>query len=166
MKTPSQLVSAKCSNLISRHFAPWTLLITPKHIVANHASFYRTEQVLGCGASVLKWIQSWANHICLPGTKANYVTFLVAQMVKCLPTVRETWVRSLGWEDPLEKDMATHCSILAWKIPRMEEPGRLQSTGLQKVGEDWASSLSLSRQTGASWPPYQIQLALCASVHS
>ena len=166
MKTPSQLVSAKCSNLISRHFAPWTLLITPKRIVANHPSFYRTEQVLGRGASVLKWIQSWANHICLPGTKANYVTFLVAQMVKCLPTVRETWVRSLGWEDPLEKEMATHCSILAWKIPRMEEPGRLQSTGLQKVGEDWASSLSLSRQTGTSWPPYQIQMALCASVHS
>ena len=46
-------------------------------------------------------------------------------MVKCLPTMRETWVRSLGREDPLEKEMATHFSTLAWKIPWMEEPGRL-----------------------------------------
>ena len=50
---------------------------------------------------------------------------LVAQMVKNLPAVRETWVRSLGQEDPLEKEMATHPSILAWKVPWMEEPGRL-----------------------------------------
>ena len=55
--------------------------------------------------------------------------FLVAQMVKRLPTVQETRVRSQGWEDPLEKEMATHSSILAWKIPWMEEPGRLQSMG-------------------------------------
>ena len=53
-------------------------------------------------------------------------------MVKRLPEVRETQVRSLGWEDPLEKEMATHSSILAWKIPWTEEPGRLQSLGLQK----------------------------------
>ena len=53
----------------------------------------------------------------------------VAQMVKRLPTTRETWVRSLGWEDLVEKEMATHCSILAWKIPWTEEPGRLQSMG-------------------------------------
>ena len=51
----------------------------------------------------------------------------MAQMVKHLPTVQETWVQSLGQEDPLEKEMATHSSILAWKIPCMEEPGRLQS---------------------------------------
>ena len=50
-------------------------------------------------------------------------------MVKCLPTMQETWVRSLGREDPLEKEMATHSSILAWKIPRTEEPGGLQSMG-------------------------------------
>ena len=54
------------------------------------------------------------------------LTFLVAQMVKCLPAMRETWVQSLGWEDPLEKEMATHSSILAWEIPWREEPGRLQ----------------------------------------
>ena len=59
---------------------------------------------------------------------------LVAQMVKCLPALREIWIRSLGREDPLEKELATHSSILAWKIPWMEEPGGLQSTGSQRVG--------------------------------
>ena len=54
-------------------------------------------------------------------------------MVKHLPTMRQTQVRSLGWEDLLEKEMATHSSILAWKIPWMEEPGRLQSMGSQRV---------------------------------
>ena len=54
-------------------------------------------------------------------------------MVKRLPTMRETLVRSLDWEDPLEKEMATHSSILAWRIPWMGEPGRLQSLGLQRV---------------------------------
>ena len=57
-------------------------------------------------------------------------------MVKHLPTMWETWVQSLGREDPLEKEMATHSSIFAWKIPWTEEPGRLQSTGLQRVGHD------------------------------
>ena len=58
---------------------------------------------------------------------------LVAQMVKNPPAVRETWLRSLGWEDPLEKGMATDSSILAWRIPQTEAPGRLQSMGLQRV---------------------------------
>ena len=57
-------------------------------------------------------------------------------MVKRLLIVQETWVRSLGWEDPLEKGMATHSSTLAWKIPRTEEPCRLQSMGSQRVGHD------------------------------
>ena len=61
---------------------------------------------------------------------------LVAQMVKRLPAVRETRVRSLDWEDPLEKEMATHSSTLAWRIPWTEEPGGLQSMGLQRVGHD------------------------------
>ena len=60
----------------------------------------------------------------------------MAQMVKSLPAVWETWVRFLGQEDPLEKKMATHSRILAWKIPWMEEPGGLQSMGLQRVGHD------------------------------
>ena len=57
-------------------------------------------------------------------------------MVKHLPTMRETRVQSLGWEDLLEKEMATHSSILAWRIPWMEEPDRLQSTGSQRAGHD------------------------------
>ena len=61
---------------------------------------------------------------------------LVAQLVKNLPAVQETQVRSLGREDPLEKEMATHSSILAWKIPWTEETGGLQSTGSQRVGHD------------------------------
>ena len=69
---------------------------------------------------------------------------LVAQTVKCLPTMWETWVQSLGQEDLLEKEMATHSSILAWKIPWTEEPGGLQSMGSQRVGHDWETSLSLS----------------------
>ena len=61
---------------------------------------------------------------------------LVAQMVKNLPAVKETRVQSLGWEDHLEKEMATHSSTLAWKISWKEEPGRLQSVGSQRVGND------------------------------
>ena len=61
---------------------------------------------------------------------------LVAQRVKNLPTMREIWVRSLGWEDPLEEGMATYSSILAWKIPWTEKPGRLQSMGSQRIGHN------------------------------
>ena len=60
----------------------------------------------------------------------------MAHTVKRLPAMQETRVRSLGQEDPLEKEMATHSSILAWKIPWIEEPGRLQSMGSQRVGHD------------------------------
>ena len=61
---------------------------------------------------------------------------LVAPRLKRLPGMRETWVRSLGREDPLETGMATHSSTLAWRIPWREEPGRLQSMGSQRVGHD------------------------------
>ena len=64
------------------------------------------------------------------------LTSLVAQMVKYLSTMRETRVRSLGWEDPLEKEMAIHSSTIAWKIPWTEEPGGLQSMGSQRVRHD------------------------------
>ena len=60
----------------------------------------------------------------------------MAQTVKHLPTMPETWVQSLGWEDPLEKEMTTHSSVLAWRIPWTEEPGGLQSMGLQIVSHD------------------------------
>ena len=70
-------------------------------------------------------------------SNADYLmASLVAQRLKHLPAMQETWVRYLGQEDPLEKEMATHSSILAWRTPWTEEPGGLQSTGLQRVGHD------------------------------
>ena len=73
---------------------------------------------------------------------------LMAQIIKNLPVMWETWVRSLGWENPLEKGMATHSSILAWRIPQTEVPGGLQPMGLQRVGHDW---LLLSGQASANF---------------
>ena len=66
----------------------------------------------------------------------SHRTSLVAQMIRNLPAMWETWVRSLGGKDPLEKEMATHSSTLAWKIPWMEESGRLQSMESQRVGHE------------------------------
>ena len=60
-------------------------------------------------------------------------------VVRNLPAMQETWFQSLGWEDPLEKEVATHSSILAWRIPWTEKPGGLQSRGLQRVGHDLAT---------------------------
>ena len=77
------------------------------------------------------------------GVRHSWISFIVppltslgAQMVKYLPTMQETRVQSLGWEDHLEKEMATHSSILVWKIPQTEEPGRLQSMVSQRVGHE------------------------------
>ena len=77
----------------------------------------------------------------------------MAQRLKCLPTIWETQVRSLGQEDPLEKEMATHSSTFAWRIPWREESCRLQSMGSQRVGYNWATSLthSLKIATGLPW---------------
>ena len=61
---------------------------------------------------------------------------MVVQMIKNPPAMQETWVQSLGWEDSLEKEMASHSSIFAWRIPWTEEPGRIQSMGLQRVGHE------------------------------
>ena len=69
---------------------------------------------------------------------------LVAQRLKCLPPMQETQVQSLGWEDPLEKEMAIHSSILAWRIPWIEEPGGLQSMGSQRVRHNWVTLLYLT----------------------
>ena len=64
------------------------------------------------------------------------IGFPVAQMAKNLPAMQETWVQSLGWDDPLEKGMATHSNILAWGIPWTDEPGGLQSTGSLRVAHN------------------------------
>ena len=73
----------------------------------------------------------------------------MTQLAKNLPAVQETWVQSLGWEDPLEKGMVTHSIILAWRIPWMEEPGGLQSVGSQRVGYD--EQLSLLFKKHSKW---------------
>ena len=85
-----------------------------------------------------KGISSSYRNLISPGQNILNVEFPprglhLSQMVKSLPSLWETQVQSLGWEDPLEKEIATHASILAWKIPWMEEPGRLQSTGSKRV---------------------------------
>ena len=79
----------------------------------------------------LSWIQSYSS-LNLNNSKESRKAFLRAQSVKNLPTRQETPVRFLGWEDPLEKEMSTHASILAWRIPRTEEPGRQVSRGSQE----------------------------------
>ena len=81
----------------------------------------------------------------------SFQVFLVAQMVKNLPAMQETQVQSLGQEDPLEKVMATHSSILAWKIPWAEEPGGLQSVGLQRVGHSWVTNFTFIFFTKWNW---------------
>ena len=78
-----------------------------------------------------------------------YRASLVAQMVKNLPATRETWVRSLGWEDPLEERMATHSSLLAWRIPWTQESGGLQSMGSPRVGHSWVTKHSTALQDRA-----------------
>ena len=83
------------------------------------------------------WLRDWTTTMIFT---FYWLHSLVAQMVKNLPAKQETWVWSLSQEDPLEKGMAIHCSILAWRIPWIEEPGGLQSTGLQRVRHDWATN--------------------------
>ena len=98
-------------------------------------------------ARVLEWVANAGDPNSIPGSGSStgegisYLlqyswASLVAQLVKNPPVTRESWVRSRGWEDPLEKEMAPHSSTLAWKIPWTEEPGGLQSMGSQRVGHD------------------------------
>ena len=80
--------------------------------------------------------ETWFEKLMIIQTPFKYDFSLVAQRLKRLPAMQETRVQSLGREDALEKEMVTHSSILAWRIPWTEKPGRLQSTGLQRVGHD------------------------------
>ena len=84
------------------------------------------------------WLSVWQMWY-LTSTLHRMVASLVAQSVENLPPMQETWVRLLGREDPLEKELATHSSILAWRISWTEEPGRLQSMGISRVGHDLAT---------------------------
>ena len=84
-----------------------------------------------CRYQVMTVLQLSGFHVTLSPTDNHYL----------MPAMWETWVQSLGWEDHLEKEIAAHSSILTWKIPCMEEPGKLQSMGLQRVRQNWATSL-------------------------
>ena len=97
--------------------------------------YYKLFHILLFQTSLFLWLASPFQILDFPGGSA----------VKRLPAMREAGVWSLGWEDPLEKERATHSSTLAWKIPWTEEPGRLQSMGSQRVKHDWETSLSLSK---------------------
>ena len=88
-----------------------------------------------------------SNHFICTRLCATLWTSLVAQRVKCLPTMQETRVQSLSQEDPLEKEMETHSSILSWKIPGTEKPGRLQSTGVAK-SRTWLSVFTFCHKCG------------------
>ena len=123
----------------SRDLSPW-LAYGCILALSSHGLFSVHMKSLSVSTSyndILQWYQSCGIRIRDPPWR----TSLVAQTVKRLPTMWETWVQSLGWEDLLEKEMVIHPSSLAWKIPWMEKLGRLQSMGLQRVRHDWVTSL-------------------------
>ena len=117
------------------------------------------EKEMAIHSSILAWKISWTGkpgrsmrsqrvrHHWVSSLSYMYIQYHIAfpgnSVVKNLPAVQETQIQSLGQEDPLEKGMATHSSILAWKISWTEKPSRLQSVGLQTVGQDWATNTLL-----------------------
>ena len=103
-------------------------------IILCHTLPYNGMYIIAKITENLLCVRNFLNVLCIQRTSP------VAQIVKNLPTMQKTWVWFLGWEDPLEKRMATHISFLAWRIPWTEESGRLQSMGLQRVGHDWATN--------------------------
>ena len=111
------------------------------------------KEFSGWNPQVYSGNRSASNSAC-PGsvlTRYKYIIWgeMVAQMVKNLPAKQKIWARSLGWEDPLEKGMATHSNILAWRMPWTEEPGRPHSMGSQKARHDWTTNtLTLAKDGG------------------
>ena len=122
--------------VISEHWAECPVLDSRFLLVTYFMHSVNTVCVsVGCPKGYLAFFQmTRLCHLLMCGAS------LVAQTVKRLPIMRETWVRSLGRENPLEMEMATRFSTLAWKIPWTEDPGRLQSMASQRVGHDWATS--------------------------
>ena len=123
MLPSSSAIENVCLHISTIH-PNFPVLLSPLHESFDQSS-------LGDRPSLIKKTTVQIKHILF-----IFRTSLVAQMVKRVPTMLETWIQSLGREDSLEKEMATHASTLAWKIPWMEEPGRLQSIGSQRVGHD------------------------------
>ena len=146
----SDTVFCRCP---SNHWMPWLWLwsVTFTCTVVFHCLCYQNPTSLQSPASLFLW-EAFVGHSQLGlrwykqalGLPAWFVTWfastwasLVDQIVKNPPAMQETWVWSLGWEDPLENEMETHSSILAWSIPWTEEPGWLHSTELHRIGHGW-----------------------------
>ena len=101
------------------------------HLLWGSSCFYITKPYSGWASNTPQWCSWYPQSFC--------GKVLAQTITNCMQWERETWVWSLGWEDPLEKRTATHFTILAWRIPRTEEPGRLQSMGWQRVGHHWVT---------------------------
>ena len=144
--------------------------LTPLKPLGSKTITPRGTAVL-CSDNRSQSIERWRNSPLLTEIRKGEVrmqfwavgTSLVTQTVKRPPKMWETQVHSLGWEDLLEKEITTHSSILAWKIPWMEEPGRLQSMRLQKVRHDWATSLSFFSFWAEKCEPEQLDPSYEAS---
>ena len=121
----------------------------PSHITCSHnLSFFDLTNFFNATMYYLSCVRCYTNCftciISFNSLTIYLVIFPVAQTVKNLPAMQETRGQSLGWEDPLEKGMAIHSSILAWRIPWTEEPGWPQSMGSQRVGHDWATNTTIA----------------------
>ena len=158
------MYASLCENL-SNCFPKW--LYSFAFLPAKHEDFNCFTSLISIFfilAVLVGWEEGSAEWSYLQKDHYYYYYFfggasLVAQSVKHLPAVQETWVRSLGWEDPLEKEMATHSSILAWKISWTGEPGGLQSMGSQRIGHDWATNTYLLTLVG--WERYLTMILIC-----
>ena len=118
----------QCPHYPSLYYANWLWEVMPRSLSTGN-----NIQILLPSCS----LKSYKN---LPWITVYSRASLVAQMVKNLPAVQDSQAQFLGWEDPLKKGMSTHSSILAWRIPWTEEPGRLQSMGLQRVRHNWVTN--------------------------
>ena len=130
-----------------RAFSKSCAWIFPLYLLRMNYCINHTQSLEEKVCNFLQQSFSYGDHIPLRIVKCTWKSWplkfeasLVAQMVKNPPAVWETWVWSLGWGDPLEKGMATHSSILAWRIPWTQEPGKVQSMGSQRVRHDWTTN--------------------------
>ena len=126
----------------------YTMVTTANNMVVNTQSCWEFVIILITHTQKVNYVRRYIyiyGYIYIYTHTHIHRASLVAQRLKHLPPMPETRVWSLGREDPLEKEMVTHSSILAWRIPWTEKPGRLQSTGSQRVWHDWATSLEIDR---------------------
>ena len=143
-------VFLKNPSLISKQFVGWksdcpkVRVISPAPILHAFLCSSVDQDIPLCPLSFIQSRLSCLFILFLLSTSHFCRASLVAQLVKNLPAMQETWLWSLGQEDPLEKGMATHSSILAWRIPWRENPGGLQSVESQRLGHDWATSTTLT----------------------